>query len=81
MTGVQTCALPIYLSRDEMGQFLEYGEQYIYCENAAYLLCKLDGEDEVELDRVDISQDDSGTDTEDRIIKLKRYLKRKKLQG
>ena len=70
-----------HLSRDEMGQFLEYGEQYIYCENAAYLLCKLDGEDEVELDRVDISQDDSGTDTEDRIIKLKRYLKRKKLQG
>lgn len=70
-----------HLSKDEMGQYLVYGEQYIYCENAAYLLCKMDGDNEIELDRIDISQDDNGNDTEDRIIKLKNYLITHKFQG
>lgn len=61
-----------HLSRDEMGQYLVYEDVYIACENNSYGVYK--NEDESLVDTVTISQNDDGIDTEDRIIKLKKYI-------
>jgi len=61
-----------HLSEDSMGQRLVYGDRHIICENAAYVLRK--NEDECEIERVVICQNSDGIDTEDRIIKLKKYI-------
>lgn len=62
-----------HLSRDHMGQRLSYQAACIECENAAYVVKSQDGVQE--LARIPISQNESGIDTEDRIIKLKSYLR------
>lgn len=63
----------LHLSRDHMGQRLIYEDVYIICENASYVVCRI--EDDTEADRINICQNVDGLDTEDRIIKLKNILK------
>ena len=60
------------LSRDEMGQYLVYDDVYIVCENNSYGVYRND--DDSLTDTVTISQNEAGIDTEDRIIKLKKYI-------
>lgn len=62
----------VHLSRDEMGQYLVYKDVYVVCENDSYGVYK--NEDNELVDTVSISQNDEGIDTEDRIIKLKKYI-------
>lgn len=61
-----------HLSRDEMGQYLVYNDVYIVCENDSYGVYKND--DNSLTDTIVISQNDEGIDTEDRILKLKKYV-------
>ena len=61
-----------HLSKDSMGQRLVYGDKHIICANDAYLL--RNNEDETVIDTIQISQNDEGIDTEDRIEKLKCYI-------
>lgn len=61
-----------HLSRDSMGQQLDYPDKYIKCENNAYLVYEKESNKLIE--KIEISQNNEGVDTEDRIIKLKRYL-------
>ena len=61
-----------HLSKDEMGQYLVYDDVYIACENDSYGV--YNNEDDSLVDTVYISQNDDGIDTEDRIIKLKKYV-------
>ncbi len=65
------------LNKDLFGQRLDYGDTYIACENAAYVLKDMNTDDEIE--RIEIEQDDNGVDTVDRIGLLKQYLKEKGL--
>lgn len=64
-----------HLSRDSMGQRLVYDGSgcYIVCENAAYVLRKIEGDSL--LDTLVIAQNQDGIDTEDRIAKLREYVK------
>lgn len=64
-----------HLSKDSMGQRLVYDSTgcYIICENAAYVLKKI--EDDSVLDTVEIAQTQNGIDIEDRVVKLQSYLK------
>ncbi|MCC8060611.1 MAG: DUF262 domain-containing protein [Clostridiales bacterium] len=63
----------VHLSRDSMGQRLVYPDVYITCQNAAYIVRR--NEDDSEVDRLEIAQNQNGFDTEDRIIKLKNYVR------
>lgn len=54
------------------GTRLLYSDKYILCENAAYVVCKLT--DDTEIDRINIPQNAFGVDTQDRIILLKNYI-------
>lgn len=62
------------LSKDDYGQRVIIGDNYIVCKNAAYVVKSIDTNAEVE--RVAIAQNDKGIDTEDRIIKVQSSLKR-----
>lgn len=62
-----------HLSRDDMGQRLSYPAAYIECENAAYVVRHpING---AELARIPVLQNKDGLDMEDRIMKLKNYLR------
>lgn len=61
-----------HLSRDEFGQYLVYKDVYISCENDSYIVHKID--DGSLIDTISVSQNEQGIDTEDRIIKLKKYI-------
>lgn len=62
-----------HLSRDDMGQRLVYGDKYIECENDSYVV--KNNEDKKIVATVLIGQNQDGIDTEDRIIKLKEFIK------
>lgn len=62
----------LHLSRDSMGQRLDYPDKYITCDNAAYLIFEKESRNLIE--KIEILQNNERIDTEDRIIKLKRYL-------
>lgn len=62
-----------HLSRDLLGQRLVYADTYIICENAAFVVCK--NEDDSIVETVEIAQNAADIDTEERIVKLKVYLK------
>ena len=62
----------VHLSRDSMGQRLEYADVHVTCENAAYIFRKFGEESTTE--KVEIQQNSEGIDTEDRIILLKNTL-------
>lgn len=61
-----------HLSRDDMGQCLIYATVYIVCENASYEV--YNNKDDSLVETIIISQNDDGIDTEDRIVKLKKYI-------
>ncbi|MGI6497599.1 MAG: DUF262 domain-containing protein [Oscillospiraceae bacterium] len=62
-----------HLSRDDMGQYLIYAHTYISCENDSYVIYNNDDDSVVET--LAISQNPDGIDTEDRIVKLKNYIR------
>lgn len=64
------------LSRDHFGARIIHGDVYIVCENNAFVVKKT--EDESEVERLGITQNDDGVDTEDRILKFKEFYKNKK---
>lgn len=64
-----------HLSRDHMGQRLIYNKAYIECKNAAFVVKNIENEAVVET--INISQNDAGVDTENRIERLKEYLSSK----
>ncbi len=66
-----------HLSKDSLGQRLVYPSCHIICDNAAYLIRS--NEDESVMESLEIQQDADGIDTEDRIIKLKQYLRKRQL--
>ena len=57
------------LSREHWGQRIIVGDKYVRCENDAYVIYMTDTNEEII--RVNITQNDQGIDTEDRIIKFK----------
>ncbi len=59
------------LSKEDYGEKIKHDEVYIICENDAYVVKKID--DDTELDRVAIDQNEEGIDTEDRIMKFRQY--------
>lgn len=61
-----------HLSRDSMGQRLEYAGVHVTCENAAYVFRTFGEESTIE--NVEIQQNAEGIDTKDRIILLKNTL-------
>jgi len=63
------------LSKDHYGQRAIDGDNYIVCENAAYVVKKTSTDEEVQ--RVSITQNEQGIDTEDRIKKLQLVLNNK----
>ena len=64
-----------HLSRDDCGQYLDYGDTYLGCAADAYILYST--KDEVEIERVEVQQNLEGIDTENRILLLQSYLKGK----
>jgi hypothetical protein len=67
-----------HLSRDHFGQRLIYPEVYIVCENTSYEVKTKDG-DQIK-ERIAICQkegekDGKNVDTEDRIVKIKEFIK------
>lgn len=64
-----------HLSTDDNGgQRLSYGKYDLVCTNNAYIL--RDNETKQEIARLDISQNEKGIDTEDRILLLKDYIQK-----
>lgn len=61
-----------HLDKDSMGQRLVYGDSYIVCDNAAYLL--FNNETGKLIETIKIRQNEEGIDTEDRILVLRNYL-------
>jgi len=66
---------PDHVSKDEHGQKLVYPNAYIGCSNSSYEVRKNEGNEL--LLKIDIAQNESGYDTEDRILKLINYLSNK----
>lgn len=64
---------PDYVDPEDKGRSLQYEDQYIYCENDAFIVRSNDSEDE-DVARIEIMQNEEGIDTEDRIVKLKEYI-------
>lgn len=62
-----------HLSRDDYGQRLIFGDEYIVCANDAFFRKK--NEDDSTVDTIKISQTEEGVDTEDRVLVLKNYIK------
>lgn len=71
-----------HISREDLGQKLVYKDEYIEFTNNAYIHKKRikevndDTQDEL-VDTIQIQQNADGIDTEDRIVKLKKYLAEK----
>ncbi len=61
-----------HLSRDHNGQRLVYDNSYLVCEENAYVVRASENDSEIE--RVNIKQNEDGIDIEDRIVLLKQYL-------
>ena len=57
------------LSRDDYGMRLVYDTSYMKCENSAFVTYSLETNEEI--GRIEISQNEDGVDTEDRIKKYK----------
>lgn len=62
-----------YFSRDELGRYLIVGGKKIACENAAFVVTDI--ETGTELQRLEISQNEEGIDTEDRVVKGRIFFK------
>lgn len=64
-----------HLPGEYCGQRLVYGDRYITCENAAFVVKRTD---DTELERICIPQNEHGTDTEDRVEVLRSWLAKHK---
>lgn len=60
------------LSRDEMGQYLLCGDKYIEAVNDGYSICDMarEEEEDAEIYRITVAQNEQGIDTENRIDKM-----------
>ena len=61
-----------HLSADDCGRRIEYGDVYIKCCNDSYEV-RSNANDDI-VDRISISQDADGVDTENRVDVLRRYV-------
>jgi len=61
-----------HFTKYSKGARLAYANQYVTCENSAYVIH--DGETDTEVERIAIPQDEAGIDIEDRILLLKRLV-------
>lgn len=59
------------LSKDNYGDRIIRDDLYIVCDDSAYVVRKV--EDQTEVERLDILQNENGVDIEDRIQKFKKY--------
>lgn len=59
------------LSKDNYGDRIIRDDLYIVCDDSAYVVKKV--EDQTEVERLDILQNENGVDIEDRIQKFKKY--------
>ena len=62
-----------HLDKDSYGARLVFGDKHIISQNSAFVV--RDNTTEEVLDTIDIRQDECGIDTEDRIVKLKDFIK------
>ena len=62
-----------HISKDDLGQRSIHGNEYIECTENAYLRKSI--ETNAVIETIEISQNNQGIDTEDRILKLKNYLR------
>ena len=66
---------PEYVDSDDKGRSLQYDDQYIYCENDAFVVRGNDSdEDDEDIARIEIKQNADGIDVENRVIALKKYI-------
>jgi hypothetical protein len=63
------------LSKDNYGDRIIRDDLYIVCDDSAYVVKKI--EDQTEVERLDIQQNENDVDIEDRIKKFKKYYKEK----
>ncbi|WP_294341117.1 hypothetical protein, partial [uncultured Selenomonas sp.] len=68
-----------HLSKDDMGRSLIYGDKHIICENSSYSIRS--NEDDAEVDKIHIPQNDEGIDTENRVELLEKYVKENFLEN
>ncbi len=61
-----------HLTKDDYGQRLVYPHAYIICHSSSYEVKKKETNDTIEI--IPIKQNESGIDTEDRVLLLKKYL-------
>ena len=63
-----------HLSKDDCGQKLIYGNKYIECVNDGYLLRDL--ENDKIIAEIHVKQNEHGIDIEDRVVRLKKYIRK-----
>lgn len=64
---------PEHLSRESNGRRLVYADWFVVCRNDSFAVCR--NQTELELGSIKITKNSAGIDTENRIEKLKAYLK------
>ena len=64
----------VHLSRDYCGQYITIGEDWYECANNAFVKTQEINDEDIELDRLVIDQNNDGIDTENRINKFVKYL-------
>jgi hypothetical protein len=62
------------ISRDDFGQYLVFEDTYLECDNDAFVVRDINNDEEVK--RLQINQNDDGVDTEDRIWKYLNWKKK-----
>jgi hypothetical protein len=64
------------ISKDEFGQYLVFEDTYLECDNDAFVVRNINNDEEVR--RLQINQNENGIDTEDRIQKYLNWKERSK---
>ena len=60
------------ISKDDYGAYLIDGDTYIGVEQDAYVIYSM--EDDREINRISILQNENGVDMENRIVRLQQYM-------
>lgn len=63
-----------HLSRDYYGKYITIGDDWYKCTNDSFVKCHRIENEDVEIDRLEIIQNNDGIDTENRIEKFRAYL-------
>ena len=67
---------PDYVDREDKGQSLQYEEHYIFAQNDAFVVRDNEYEEgDSDVCRITIKQNEEGVDIEDRIVRLKEYIR------